>query len=235
MAELASSASPSAVAWLTKDRSYLWRRLHSLTGILPVGLFLLFHLFENMAAIDGAKAYDHGVSNLASLLPAPYFYLVEVFLILTPILFHGLYGFILVLDGKAILGANAYRRNFSYLLQRATGLVAMVYLVYHVVALRLMVTLFGRGGGVEGHDGYVNFGNLVQHFDNPAVVGFYVVGVLSCAYHFCNGLNGLCWTWGLAVGERSRKIVELLSLALFAVISLPFLHILWSFWSQSHG
>lgn len=228
MAELASTT-PWTAAGLDKDRSYLWRRLHSLTGILPVGLFMLFHLFENMAAIAGPDAYNTGIAHLASLLPAPYFYLIEVGVLALPIAFHGFYGAYVSLEGKPNVGAYAYRRNYYYLLQRVTGVVALVYLAYHVVSLRVMITMMQKGGGVEGHVGYVNFRDMVMHYSNPAVFWFYVVGVLSCAFHFTNGLNGFCWTWGIAVGEKSRKVVEWLSLALFAVLSVPFLHILFSF------
>jgi len=230
MAELASSTIDGGAVALGRDRSYLWRRLHSLTGILPIGLFLLFHLFENMAAIAGPKAYDSGIAHLASLLPVPYFYLIEVGVLAVPILFHGLFGVYLALEGRPNVGAYGYRRNYLYVLQRTTGVVALVYLAYHVVSLRMMITLVGKGGGVEGHTGYINFHDAVVHFSSPAVLWFYVVGVLSTTFHFCNGLNGFCWTWGLTVGERSRRIVEWVSLGLFVVLSVPFLHILWSFY-----
>ncbi|HEY3449827.1 MAG TPA: hypothetical protein VGK67_25960 [Myxococcales bacterium] len=231
MAELASSATPFEAAGAARDRSYLWRRLHSLTGILPVGLFMLFHLFENLAAIGGPRAYDSGIAHLASLLPVPYFYAVEIFVLALPIAFHGLFGAYLSLEGRPNVGAYPYRRNYYYLLQRVTGVLALVYLAYHVYSLRIAVTLAGKGGGVEGHPGYVSFQDMVRHYQDPLVLWFYVLGTLSCAYHFSNGLNGFCWTWGIAVGERARKVVEWVGLGLFAVLAVPFLHILWSFYA----
>jgi len=228
MAELAQS-SPLVAAGLEKDRSYLWRRLHSLTGLIPVGAFMLFHLFENMGAIAGAKQYDAGISKLASMLPAPYFYLIEIGVIATPLLYHGLFGAYLSLEGKPNLGAYAYRRNYMYLMQRVTGVVALIYLAYHVFALRIMITMMKVGGGVEGHAGYINYADLVRHYSSPAVLALYVVGTVSCAFHFSNGLNGFCWTWGIAVGEKSRRIVEIITWGLFFVLAIPMLHILWAF------
>jgi succinate dehydrogenase / fumarate reductase, cytochrome b subunit len=75
----------------------------------------------------------------------------------------------------------------------------------------------------------VSFRDMVAHYSDPWVMGLYVLGTLSCAFHFTNGLNGFCWTWGIAVGEKSRKWVELLSWALFVALAIPFLHILYSF------
>ncbi len=71
---------------------------------------------------------------------------------------------------------------------------------------------------------------MVLHYQSPLVLWGYVLGVLACVFHFTNGLNGFCWTWGLAVGERARKVIEWVTLGLFLVLSVPFLHILWSFY-----
>jgi succinate dehydrogenase/fumarate reductase cytochrome b subunit len=35
------------------DHSFLWRRLHSLSGVLPLGAFLCYHVFENLSALRG--------------------------------------------------------------------------------------------------------------------------------------------------------------------------------------
>lgn len=229
MAELAHAGSSEGPAAPERDSSYFWRRLHSLTGIVPVGLFLLFHIFENMAAIGGADAYDTGIAHLASLLPLPYFYLVEIGVILLPIAFHGFYGAYLSFEGRPNVGTYAYRRNYLYLLQRVSGLLALLFIAVHVYSLRVKITLLQTGAGVEGHPGYVSFADMVRHYENPLMLAFYVVGTLSAAFHFGNGLNGFAWTWGLVVGERGRKVVEWLGWAVFVALSVPLLHILWSF------
>src|SRR6266436_8247921 len=40
------------------DSSYLLRKLHSLSGILPVGAFLAEHFWSNSAALVSAQKYD---------------------------------------------------------------------------------------------------------------------------------------------------------------------------------
>ena len=69
----------------------LLRRLHSLSGIVPVGAFLFEHiLISNSTAISGPDAYARQVSFLANL---PLVFFLELFGIWLPIAFHALYGF----------------------------------------------------------------------------------------------------------------------------------------------
>ena len=74
---MATTASPAApisikrgVAPLRAGQgtSFFLRRLHSLTGIIPVGAFLFEHiLISNATAISGPDAYARQVSFLANL------------------------------------------------------------------------------------------------------------------------------------------------------------------------
>lgn len=227
-----SSTSPWEAASLKpeSDHSYLWRRLHSLSGLLPVGAFLLFHIYENTGAITGPEHYNEGIGKLAQLLPPPYFYLLEIFVLMVPILFHGLYGAYVALEGKSNVGLYPFRRNYMYLLQRLSGVVALVFITYHVVTLRVMVTMLKTGSGLPGLPGYVTFADVARNFANDWVFGLiYVPGVICSAFHLGNGLNGFCWTWGITVGERSRRVVEWLGWIVFLATAIPMLHILWTF------
>src|SRR5260370_12277390 len=68
--------------------SYFWRRLHSLSGIIPVGAFLLEHIFfSNAIAINGPQAYARQVKLLCSL---PLVVVLYAFAIWLPITFRGL-------------------------------------------------------------------------------------------------------------------------------------------------
>ena len=94
MASIAQSTSttlPKGVAPLRAGtgNSFLWRRLHSLTGIVPVGLFLLEHFLSNAEATNGVAAYNAQVKFLTGL---PFRLGLEVFGIFIPLAFHALYG-----------------------------------------------------------------------------------------------------------------------------------------------
>ena len=78
--------------------SFLLRRLHSLSGVVPIGAFLLEHFVSNAEAFRGPIAYGKQVAFLNSL---PGVFLLELFFIWLPILYHGLYGVYIWYRGEA--------------------------------------------------------------------------------------------------------------------------------------
>ena len=40
-----------------EGRSFLWRRLHSLSGIFPIGAFLVEHFLSHAFSTNGGAAY----------------------------------------------------------------------------------------------------------------------------------------------------------------------------------
>ena len=82
----------------TLDRHFALRKLHSLLGIVPIGAFLCFHLFENSLATKGGDYfYEHVIKKIDEM---PYVGLMEIFFIALPILFHAIYGFFIWFTGK---------------------------------------------------------------------------------------------------------------------------------------
>ncbi len=72
-----------------QGHSFFWRRLHSLSGIIPVGAFLLEHITSNAVATNGPSAYTDQVKFLTGL---PFAFWLEVFGIYIPIAYHAFYG-----------------------------------------------------------------------------------------------------------------------------------------------
>ena len=84
---------------MTPDaRHFLLRKLHSLSGVVPVGLFLLQHIYHNAYAIQGREAFGKVTAELQGL---PVAIALEIGLIWLPILFHGLYGFYVMFTGRS--------------------------------------------------------------------------------------------------------------------------------------
>ena len=83
--------------------SFVLRRLHSLTGIIPVGAFLFEHiLISNSTAITGPEAYARQVSFLANL---PLVFFLELFGIWIPIAYHATLRFLYLVSRR-----RKYRR-----------------------------------------------------------------------------------------------------------------------------
>src|SRR5205085_4037974 len=57
------------------SRTFVFRKLHQLTGIVPLGFFLLEHFYTNSKAMTGRADFDNAVKDLQSI---PYILFVEV-------------------------------------------------------------------------------------------------------------------------------------------------------------
>lgn len=226
------------------DRSFLWRRLHSLSGVLPVGGFLCYHIFENMAALKSPAKYDEMVNAVNTMLPRMYFFGVEMVLLLGPLLFHSLYGLYIAQTGRPNANRYPYGTNWAYWMQRISGYVAFLYLIVHVGVLRVGVTMLGHHlwdaypGAKEGGLDLVTYNDVAAHLGNttlmkqvslgagPHIFVLYLAGTLLTIYHFTNGLNGFAWTWGISAGRVAFRRVRVVAWILFAALSAATLNIL---------
>src|SRR5712671_3611941 len=113
--------------------SFLLRRLHSLSGIVPIGAFLVEHFISNAFATRGPDAYAKQVEFLSSF---PFVVALELFGIWLPILYHSLYGFYIWYRGESNAVAYPWAGNWMYSAQRWTGAIAFFYMVWHTWHLR---------------------------------------------------------------------------------------------------
>jgi succinate dehydrogenase / fumarate reductase cytochrome b subunit len=190
--------------------SFYLRRLHSLTGIIPVGAFLFEHiLISNSTAISGPAAYARQVSFLANL---PLVFFLELFGIWVPIAYHALYGFYIWYRGDSNSIAYPWTGNWMYTVQRWTGGIAFAYILWHVSTMRFL--------GVDLHDNPMASFGKVQHevFQTPLLL-FYVVGLIAASWHFAYGIWLFCAKWGIVSGDKAQKRFLALCLALFVVLT----------------
>ncbi len=186
------------------------RRLHSITGVFPVGAFMLMHLTINASLLSAPSTFQkniYQIHSLESLLP-----IVEWLFIFLPILFHAILGVLIIRGGQANTSMYPLGANIRYTLQRATGIIAFVFIVWHVFhmhgwfhfdAWREHVTQPLNGGRFKAFNAASTLGMAMS---NGIVMALYAVGVMSCVYHFANGLWTMGITWGLwtSVGAQRR-------------------------------
>lgn len=189
-------------------RKFVLSRLHSLAGLIPLGLFIIQHLLGNALAILGREKYDEHVQFMLGL---PFLLLLEIGFIALPLLFHAIYGIYLSFISSPNAHVYKYKRNISFLLQRMTGIITFVFVIYHVWALRI-------GPVISGID--VNHQLVGEHLANPFMMVFYIAGVLSTTYHFTNGISTALITWGLTIGPASQKAVRNVCFGIFIVLSV---------------
>jgi succinate dehydrogenase / fumarate reductase cytochrome b subunit len=184
------------------------RRLHSLSGIVPIGGFLAFHLTANYQATRGADAYNEAARRLQQL---PLALALEIGVILVPILFHGVYGLFLAAEPQPDAGAGSPLRNTLAALQRITGVVVFAFVLFHLWTTRLVQ--------LSDHESLDLFYLVRSTMANPWVYAFYLAGILSATFHFAHGLWSFAVAWGLTVEPRARRRMAAVSAAVFLVLS----------------
>lgn len=201
---MASTASPAAPVSLQdgvaplragEGYSFLLRRLHSLSGIIPVGLFLIEHFVSNAFATKGAAAYTKQVELLTSF---PFVVGLELFGIWLPILYHSLYGFYIWYRGETNVGEYPWSGNWMYTSQRWTGAFAFFYMLYHTWHLRFTGTHLLTHPAAAFH-------KVQVEFQNPWIVAFYAVGIIAASWHFAYGLWLFSAKWGITTGDNARR------------------------------
>ena len=189
------------------NREFNYRRLHSLLGVIPVGLFLTQHLVVNYFATGGEESFNQAAHFMESL---PFRYFLEIFIIFLPLYFHAIYGIYIAFTSKNNASRFGYFRNWMFLLQRVSGVITFIFVTWHIWETRVAAAF-----GAE-----VNFQMMENILSNPLMLGFYVLGVLSTIFHFANGLWSFCVSWGLTVTPRSQLIATYVTIGIFVALSI---------------
>jgi succinate dehydrogenase / fumarate reductase cytochrome b subunit len=180
---------------------FLIRRLHSLTGLIPVGAYMVVHLVTNASVLDGPGKFQaavYQIHTLGAVLP-----LVEWVFIFLPIIFHGVIGLFITAEMLPNNASYGYTSNFRYTMQRVTGLIAFAFIAYHVFHMHGWFHAEWWHENVSGRLGGANFrpynaaSSAALALQSPIALLIYVVGVLACVYHLANGLWSMGVTWGL--------------------------------------
>ena len=194
---------------MSKDREFLWRRLHSLLGVIPVGLFLAFHLSLNFTAVGGEEVYNNA-TGVMELVPHSLLLAMEWIIIYIPLMFHAFYGVYIAFTATNNTKRFSTFRNWMFALQRFTGIFLVIFVAWHIFQTRIQKAL-----GAE-----VNFEMMAEIVDNPAMLVFYIVGILSATFHLANGLWSFCVSWGITQSKKSQHIFTYISMIVFAILSI---------------
>lgn len=194
--------------------SYLPRKLHSLLGVIPLGLFFVEHALTNYSAFEGGKeGFQDSVDFLHGM---PLIFFLELFLVWLPILFHGVYGVYLAYQSDINTGRYKYGRNWAFALQRITGVITFVFVFWHVWETRIQVAL----GNISNDELGTHMHNILS---NPLTAALYVIAVIAAVFHFSNGLWSFLVSWGITVGPRAQRVSSRICMGVFVIVSALFL------------
>lgn len=192
---------------------FLIRRLHSLSGLIPVGAYMVVHLMTNASVLDSPATYQRavfGIQSLGSLLPV-----VEWTFIFIPILFHAILGVVIIAGGVPNTQSYPYAGNFRYTMQRATGMIAFAFIMWHVFHMHGWfhfdwwlenVARPLAGAQFAPYNAASTLGATMQGTGAIIVIVLYAIGVLASVYHLANGIWTMGMTWGVWVTpDASRR------------------------------
>ncbi|HEY4013317.1 MAG TPA: hypothetical protein VGM06_08260 [Polyangiaceae bacterium] len=166
-------------------RAPLLHRLFSWSGVAPLGAFLLVHLAVNVAALRGETAFARAVHVVAGL---PVLWLIEMFVVLAPLFFHGGVGLYLAVTRTPLTGHSPYPESLRAAV-RITGVVALAFVAMHLPELRFRVRGVHLGAG-ELETLLAADLSSVSH-GVPWRGAAYLVGTACVTFHFAAGL----WGW----------------------------------------
>jgi len=192
------------------SKTFLLRKLHQLTGIVPLGVFFLVHMYTNSTAMSGARIFNEHVQDIHNI---PYLIFVEIIGIFIPLLYHSIYGIIISGEARPNVGNYGFARNWFYLVQRITGIFLFFFLLFHILNFRFGMIPGLNTTPVAGHADQA-FSIVKHEFQGDFIFFIYVLGILATAWHLAYGLWLFAVDWGIVIGERAQR------LSLYACIAI---------------
>ena len=197
------------------SKTFVLRKLHQLSGIVPLGIFLLEHFYTNSKALDGAAHFNDAVRNLQSI---PYIIFIEIGGIFIPLIYHAVYGLVITMEARPNNLNYPYPRNWFYLVQRITGVILFFFITFHVLNFR-----FGMIPNLNSisvaHRPDLAFDIVSGEFRIVPIFIIYLIGITATVWHFANGIWLFMVDWGITIGERAQRLTGYACIA-FGVVLL---------------
>ena len=200
------------------SRTFVLRKLHQLSGIFPLGIFLLEHFYTNskaLAATTGAADFNNAVHELQSI---PYILLVEIGGIFIPLIYHAVYGLVITMEARPNNLNYPYPRNWFYLVQRITGVILFLFITFHVLNFRFGMIPGLNTISVAEHPDKA-FDIVAGEFRMVPIFIVYMIGITATVWHFANGIWLFLVDWGITIGERAQRLAGYACIA-FGVVLL---------------
>ena len=193
---------------MVEHREYFYRRLHSLLGVVPIGIFVVQHLIVNHFVVYGEESFNKAAGFMGSL---PFVLALEIIVIYLPILFHAILGVYIVFTARNNPKNYGFFRNWMFLLQRITGIITLIFIAWHVWQTRVQVAL----GNAE-----VNYELMEGILTQP----FYVLVLYHfhscCRIPFSKWIMGLlCFMGNYTISTFTTNHLHMQQLIVFVVVS----------------
>jgi succinate dehydrogenase / fumarate reductase, cytochrome b subunit len=187
--------------------SFLQARAASILAIAPLGAWTVVHLWHNLAAFEGADAWQSAVTGYAH----PFAQAMIGVIVLLPIAIHAVWGVGRLVTSRPNNLHYRFYGNLKYLLQRIAAVGVLLFLGAHLWLAMIRPRI------VEGRP--EPFADIAQtmHVHTPTLV-VYVLGTLAVAYHLASGAQNFCMGWGVVSSKEGLRRVEWLAIVFFVLL-----------------
>jgi succinate dehydrogenase / fumarate reductase cytochrome b subunit len=184
------------------------KQIMAVTGLLLCG-FLVTHMIGNFTLFIGPDAFNKYAHALAS---NPLIYLAEVGLA-TLFIAHIVMAFKVVIGNKVARPVPYYAYNksgrggtFASATMAYSGVIALVFLVFHIIGLKFGTQYSTIVDGVEMRDLYKT---TIEYFQNPIAIAGYLIAMISLGVHTSHGF----WSAFQSLGLNHPKYMPKIQLA----------------------
>jgi succinate dehydrogenase / fumarate reductase cytochrome b subunit len=204
-----SSATATQSSDTARRANFIAERLGSALAILPLGVWTLIHLWNNLAAFQGAPAWQTAVTEY----PHPFAEAIALAIVLVPLVWHVIWGITRIGQTRPNYPRYGFFVNLKFMLQRLSAVGVLLFLGAHLWLAFLKPRL------LEGQVEPFSDISHEMHFHRPTLL-VYILGVLGIAYHFANGLHTAMMGWGVATTKRALQRSQIVAWIVFIVMLL---------------
>jgi succinate dehydrogenase cytochrome b subunit len=200
-------------AWRVQPSSVTLKIVMAVTGIV-FALYVLVHMIGNLKVYTGAAHFDDYAHWLRTLLEPllPYEGALWIFrvVLLTCLLAH--VGCAVLLTRRAHVARGRFRRtglglrSFTARTMLVSGLVLLLFIVFHILDLTVGARPFASGSFVGTTETTSHaYDNLIASFSRPGVAVFYLLAMAVLGAHLVHGLWTAVNDLGVT-GQRARQV-----------------------------
>lgn len=168
-----------------------------MSGVLPLGVFLVAHLAINARVLRGDAAFDTDIQALERI---PALAWIEALFVFAPLLFHAGLGMWLVFARRSLAPVSPYPLAVRRAV-RATGVIAVAFLFMHLPELRFRMPGERLGGGELATLLAQDLSSTSHGVPWRGVA--YLAATACVTFHFVAGLWG--WFAATSHGQESAQ------------------------------
>jgi succinate dehydrogenase / fumarate reductase cytochrome b subunit len=203
----------------------------ALSGIVLVG-FVIFHMYGNLKMYEGPDVFNAYAAGLRTLGYPVFGYEHLLWVarlgLIAAVVAHIWAATTLTIQSRkstaafAVSGTQRYgekkrQTGYAAYTMRYGGLLIFLFILFHLAHLTFGVVGYGAGQYIHPNNGeYEVYNNVIYGFQNPLIVGLYVVTMVFLGLHLYHGT----WSMFQTLGLNSAKYTGLLRIAAILVAVL---------------